>query len=823
MKNRVTIISIVLLLAFIVNSSFARTTKDFNFGWKFYLGDASKAFDKTYDDSDWRLLNLPHDWSIELDYTTEKTSGSTAFLPAGIGWYRKTFNIDRSAKDSLVNIEFDGVYKNAEVWINGQYLGIRPYGYSPFAYDLTPYLIYGEANTIAVKVDHENYADSRWYAGSGIYRNVRLVTTSKVFIPQFGSWIETPVVSAKKSSIKLSTVIENNEDKHQKVLLQVNIFDESNNIVAKKTKTIKVIRRDTVDFVLSIEKPSLWSIDDPKMYRAEINLLNKKEVLDVYSIDFGIRDIQFTADQGFFLNNENIKLKGVCLHHDAGAVGSIFIRDVWKRRLNKLKEIGVNAIRSSHNPMDPGLLTLCDEMGFVVINEAFDEWRRNKNKWITSRFSKDMRPELETGYGDIYEEWAERDAKDMVRSTRNHPSIIMWSLGNEIEWTYPYYWKMEQSNQGLGNQVLLDETGDGVDELKETAVEIQKWIKEIDQSRLVTSGGVLPKAGNISGYFDVPDAMGYNYRAKNYDEDHKNYPNRIIYGSENWGRYHEWKNVVDRDFVFGIFVWTGIAYLGESGPFPWKGLDISFLDFCGFYTPRGHFFKTLWHDEPHTYIATKNAKEAQWIKRKGQWIDNRVDHWLEKWLFEDVSRTWNYATGDSVFVEVYSNSPEVELFINNESFGVVKPSEFDDHIAKFLVPYSEGEVKAVGLRNGTIESEHQIKTSKWVSKIELVADREIVQSNGYDIIHIEAFVKGGSNEIVPDNDMQIEFVVEGEGVNIAVDNGWDRNVQKHKSNYIVTHNGRAMMLVQSTKKAGDIKISARAGKLKSNEIIIQSH
>ncbi|WP_066631450.1 sugar-binding domain-containing protein [Labilibacter marinus] len=815
----------LFVVMFALTSTFAnspRKTQDFNFNWKFFLGDAPEAKNPSFNDEGWRVLNLPHDWSIEQSYTTENTSGSTGFLPTGIGWYRKSFTIDTSQKDKIFNIEFDGVYCNSEVWINGHYLGIRPYGYSVFSYELTPHLKIGGENTIAVKVDHTNFADSRWYTGSGIYRNVRLVSTSKSYIPQFGAWIETPQVSSSQANVKVSTVVKDVTGKAQKLSLKVLVKDATGKQVGSISKKIKSLSLDTSVVQLSIAHPKLWSIETPNQYKAEIQVFAGKELKDTYEIDFGIRSIRFDANKGFFLNEKNVKLKGVCLHHDAGAVGAVFIKSVWERRLNRLKEIGVNAIRMSHNPGDPGLLKLCDEMGFVVMNEALDEWRENKSKWITSRFAKDMRPELETGYGDIYEEWAERDVKDMVRYSRNHPSIIMWSMGNEIEWTYPYYWKMSKSNQGLGNQVLKEATGDGVDMLKETAVEIEKWIKEVDQSRFVTTGGVLPKAGNITGYFDVPDVMGYNYRAVNYDEDHKNYPNRVIYGSENWGTYQEWKDAVDREFIAGIFIWTGIAYMGESGPFPWKGLEISLMDFAGFYTPRGHFFRTLWSDQPYTYVATKHARKAQWVLRDGEWVDYRVRHWLDKWLFEDVEETWNYAKGDSVFVEVFSNSPQVELFINNKSYGIKSPSDFSDNIVKYLVPYAEGEIKAVGINQAKPESEYAIKTAKWISKVELKADKEELTADGYDLVHIEAFLTTGGGDIVPDKEMQLVFEIEGEGVNVGVDNGWERNVQNHKSNQIVTHNGKALLLVKSTQNSGEIKITAKSGKLVSNTIIIQS-
>ncbi len=817
------ILFLLLSAIFNLNASNPRDIQDFNFNWKFHLGDESKALEQGYDDSAWRVLNLPHDWSIEQDYTTQNTAGSTGFLPTGIAWYRKTFIVSEDDKENLTHIEFDGVYCNSEVWINGHYLGKRPYGYSVFGYELTKHLKYSEENTIAVKVDHSYYADARWYTGSGIYRDVRLVTTSKLHIPQFGAWIETPEINSKKAKVSTSVVIRNTDPKASKAKISVYFRDAEDKRVGTSSKSLSITGQDTVVLNTWMKQPKLWSIDHPNLYKAMIIVEVGGEIVDNYSIDFGIRSIRFDANKGFFLNDENIKLKGVCLHHDAGAVGGVFIRDVWERRLITLKEIGSNAIRSSHNPMAPGLIKLCDEMGFVVINEALDEWKRNKSKWITSRFAQDMRPDQETGYGDIFDEWAERDVKDMVRYSRNNPSVIMWSMGNEIEWTYPYYWKMEQSNQGLGNQVLVEETGDGRDELKETAELIQKWIKEVDDTRFVTTGGVLPKAGNITGYFDVPDVMGYNYRARDYDRDHQDYPERIIYGSENWGTYQEWKDAVDRDFVAGIFLWTGIAYMGESGPFPWKGLEISLMDFAGFYTPRGHFYRTLWSDQPYTYLATKNAKKAEWIYRDGKWVDNRVRHWLDKWLFEDVEETWNYAEGDSVFVEVYSNSSRVELFINGESHGIKRPADFDDNIVKYLVPYADGEIKAVGLNHNTSESEFAIKTAKWIGDIVLVADKTSIDGNGYDVVHIEAFTKTNSGQLVPDKKVQLLFTVEGEGVNIGVDNGWERNVQRHKSDQIVTHNGKAMLFVQSTRKAGEIKISAQSGKLKSNEIRIKTH
>ena len=794
-----------------------REITDFNKNWKFHLGNVENGQNENYDDKAWRTLDVPHDWSIEQNYTTTNTAGSTAFLPTGIGWYRKSFTIAEDKKGKIITLEFDGVYHNSEVWVNGQLVGGRPYGYLPFSCNITSQLNYGKENTVAVKVDHSKFAATRWYSGSGIYRPVRLVSTSTTHIPQWGSWVDTPQVSDKHAKVDIYSVVKA-EKAGQKLVVKTLIKDNNGAIVSTRSSKLTSSKSDTIKSVLSVKNPQRWSIETPTLYTAEIKILDGKNIIDNYSYTFGIRTIRFDSEKGFFLNEKPVKLKGVCLHHDAGAAGAVFYKNVWTRRFSNLKEIGVNAIRMSHNPADPAMLQLCDEMGFVIINEAFDEWRRNKDKWITSRFSYDMREDQKTGYGDIYEEWAERDAKDLVRYSRHHPSIVMWSMGNEIEWTYPYYWKMEQSNQGLGNQVLVAETGDSIDELKETAIEIRNWIKEIDTTRPVTTGGVLPKAGNTTGYFDVPDVMGYNYRAVSYDDDHKNYPNRCIYGSENWGTYQEWKDAKDRDFVAGLFIWTGIAYMGESGPYPWKGLEISLLDFAGFYTPRGHFFRTLWNDKPYTYIATKHAKKAQWICKNGEWIDNRVVGWLDKWKFEDVEETWNYENGDSVFVEVYSNAPEVELFVNKKSYGVKKPSDFKDNIVKYLVAFEAGQIKAIGL--GNEKSEYSISTAKWANKIILKADRTTIDANGNDVAHIEAYLTDAKGNIVPDKPVQILFDVEGAGKRLAVDNGWENNVQPHHSDMIVTHNGKALMLLQSNGKVGEIKVKAQVGKFISNKIII---
>jgi len=504
----------------------ARVTEDFNFNWQFYLGD------EVNENSEWKTVRLPHDWSVGYPFTKENAAGATAFLLGGIGWYKKEFTLLNDPKDNVTWIEFDGVYNNAEVWINGEHLGKRPYGYIPFKYDLTAYLKEGK-NEIRVKADRSAYIDCRWYPGSGIYRNVKLVTTDKLHIPQWGTFITTPKVSKKEATISIKTDIHNQHKSSKKAILKTSIFYK-NELVSSTESSVQLasnqLKKEVQAF--TIQNPKIWDIVHPNQYKAISEIILNDEIIDQKETNFGIRSFYFDRAKGFFLNGKNTKLKGVCLHHDGGLVGAAVPLDVWKRRLKTLKEVGVNAIRTAHNPPSAEFLDLCDEMGFLVQDEAFDEWNNPKSK--KHNYNQKKASPLTSGYTEHFTEWAERDLKAMVMRDRNHPSIIMWSIGNEIEWTYPEYGQATGywgSNKVGDVNYYYDEPPLSIDTIKEnfktakkgkydlakTAKGLSKWVKEVDATRPVTANLVIPSVSNFSGYADALDLVGLSYRQAVYE------------------------------------------------------------------------------------------------------------------------------------------------------------------------------------------------------------------------------------------------------------------------------------------------------------------
>lgn len=816
----------------------SRLVEDFNFGWNFHLTSSlSEAPLITPSDYQWEGIRLPHDWSAQSSFTTEETGASTGFLPGGVGWYRKEFVLPTTSSDKLTFIEFDGVYCNAEVWINGIYLGKRPYGYSSFSYDLSSHLKFSnEKNVLVVKVDHSNYLDSRWYTGSGIYRNVRLVTKSRTYIPQWGVKVSTPSVSREKASVHVKLLLNNVNVKPNNCSIQASVYGPNGKRLEKQEQKVKVAETTSLNFDFSILSPRLWELDNPMLYKISFTVLHGKTVLDQYDQTFGIREAHFDADKGFFLNGKPMKIKGVNLHHEGGAVGAAVPVDVWKRRLTKLKEIGCNAIRTAHNPVAPEFLDLCDSMGFLVLGEFFDEWDRPKEKSLVKLGDNKAPDSVSRGYSEHFNEWAERDLKDCIRRDYNHPSITMWSIGNEIEWTFPEY--SEAYEQVNGKQKPYKYTPDydtlkinkalsalypGNDTLVMIAEKLVRWVKDEDLTRPVSSGSVMPSISLASGYLKSLDVVGFNYRAYDYDAAHAYYPDLKIYGSENWGTYNEWKAARDRDFVAGIFTWTGIAYQGESGPFPHKGLNLSFFDFAGFKTPRGHFFETLWKDKPHVYIGTTPLSESEFTydSISGFGIEYKTD-WIRRWTWYDIYDKWQYDEGEEILVQAYSNCEKNELFLNGKSLGVKLLSDFsEDRIVKWIVPFKAGDLKIVGYRNGIIASSYTLKTASKPYAIVAKVDREQLRANSYDVAHIEVALIDESGNHVSHDERDVRFEISGAEMNIiGVDNGSAYNVQDYISDHVITSNGRALLMLQAKDKKGSVTVVVRSGDLKEDRIEI---
>jgi beta-galactosidase len=792
-----------------------RTRESFDFGWKFFKGDAPGAQQPQFADAAWRSVDLPHDWSIEGPYSEkEPTGGQGGYLPTGIGWYRKRFRLPESYQDRKVFIEFDGVYENSEVWINGQYLGKRPFGYISFCYDLTPHLSFGSReNVIAVKVDNSRQPNSRWYSGSGIYRHTWLLVTSQVHVAYWGTYVTTPRVSKDSSVVQIKTRVANEGTSAATCTLVTSILDREGKMVQSAEASQEVTAKGEYEFVqqVKVEKPNLWSVDNPYLYRVRSTVREQGRVVDEYDTLLGIREAVFDADKGFLLNGEQVKLNGVCLHHDGGSVGAAAPERVWERRLELLKEMGCNSIRSAHNPPAAEFLDLCDKMGFLVMDEAFDEWRVAKGQ---------IGP---YGYHLYFEEWSERDVKSLVHRDRNHPSVVLWSAGNEVG---------DQTNPR------------GVETLRRL-IEI---FRREDPSRLVTVGCdriVAEPVGTPPEFLGLLDVVGYNYvdrwrdRAeKYYSIDRQAYPRRRMIGTESpslgglrgdyrglfigatagpfrgMGRSRTidveqlWKFVRTNDYVAGDYMWTGIDYLGESR-WPGKSASAGVLDTCGF-RKDGFYF------------------------HQSQWTNKVVLHLFPHW-------NWQGREGQFIPVICYTNCDTVELFLNGRSVGVkgyafprlgmelkygnyparaLAPRTTADLHLSWDVPYEPGVLKAVGTKDGKVVATVEISTTGEPAALGLSVDRESIAADRRDVAHIAVQTLDEQGRMAPGADNEVAFEVEGEGKLIGVDNGNPQSHEDYKGNRRKAFNGLCLAIVQSTGKPGQIRVTASSPGLKPASVTI---
>ena len=769
----------------------------FNDAWLFHKGDITGGDTGGPVYLSWKSIQLPHDWSIEGPFS-EDWASSTAYLPGGVGWYKKTFTANKIWAAKQVYIYFDGVYKDSEVWINGHFLGKRPNGFIPFQYEISPYLNYKGVNTLTVKVDHSEFADSRWYTGSGIYRNVYLVVKNPVHIGLWDVAFTTPIVSANKSSIKVKVTVTNSKASVANVNLKVNLLDSVGRIIATAQKPLVAQKGENeITFNSEVTSTHLWSVEHPYLYQLQVQVFQNGKLIDQVNQQAGIRSIRFDKDKGFFLNDKSTKIKGVCIHDDAGALGVAVPEEVWVRRLKTLKEAGVNALRMSHNPHADYLYKLADEMGFLVMDEAFDEWEIGKNKWVkgwnVGTPSKD-------GYHEYFKEWADRDLRDMILRGRNHPSIIMWSIGNEIDYPNDPY-----SNQVLNTGTNPQIYGKGylpdhpaASGLTVIARQLVKTVKSVDQSRPVTAALAGVVMSNEVGYPEVLDIVGYNYQEYRYLEDHKKYPERVIYGSENGMRKQAWDAVDSNAYISAQFLWTGIDYMGEAGKWPYRSSGAGLLDLAGFKKPEYYYRQSLWADKPMVYIAGREIVAAD------------SNH---RWRRE-LAPTWNWPLASKIDVECYTNCQEAELFLNGRSLGKKSRLQVKDRILHWDVDYQPGELLVKGYNNGVQVSSNDIKTSGEALKINAITSQAVFKSNTKGLSQIEIQVTDAEGNPVYNSANEITVELTGPGRVIGLESGSLSSHEDYQSNKRNALHGRLLAYVQTTGKPGKIQVNISSKNLK---------
>ncbi len=836
MISKVNLVRLVCFVLLGVAANFFSSAADsravsFNDGWRFSLSDSREYADPSFNDSSWRSLTLPHDWAIEGDFSQSNPSGTGGgALPGGTGWYRKTFTISPEQATENVYIDFDGAYMNATVYINGHELGTRPYGYAPFSYDLTPWLDKTGNNVIAVRVDNAEQPNSRWYSGCGIYRNVWLRTLSDIHIPLWGQQILTDV-SDTSASMTIVTEVENLSAKNAAISVSTRVIDPEGRVAASQVSPLRIGKKRIAECTqkLCIDNPRLWSPSSPELYKVVTDIILADKTIDTYETGTGFRYFDFDPTEGFSLNGKPLKLNGVCMHHDLGALGAAVNTRAIERQLEILKEMGANAYRATHNPPAPEVLDLCDRMGFLVMDETFDMWRRKKTSHDYSRY---------------FDEWHERDLSDLVRRDRNHPSVIVWSIGNEV---------LEQWNDASADTLSLEQAnlilnfGHGKDKLAaagEMSVnslltrKLADLTRTLDPSRPVTAGCNEPDPGNHLFRSGALDIIGYNYHDDWFDSVPRRFPGKPFVITESvsglmtrgyykmpsdsvmlwpvrwdipfhdetfscssydnchvpWGNTHEgtMRHVDEKDFIAGQFVWTGFDYLGEPTPFGWPARSSYFgiVDLAGIPKDVYYMYQSQWRPD-----KTVLHLFPHWNWQPGQEID-----------------LWAY----------YNNADEVELFVNGESKGV-RAKEPGCYHVMWRLTFEPGTVKAVSRKNGRIVAEQIICTAGAPYAVRLTPDRTMISADGCDLAYILAEIVDRDGNLCPWADNQITFNVQGSGFNAGVDNGSPISLERFKDDKRKAFYGKAMLIVRNNGSEGPVTITAASPGLRPFTTTVNSN
>jgi beta-galactosidase len=761
-----------------------RITSSFDYDWRFLKADAPGAEKPDFDDSAWRTLNVPHDWSIEGPFDEKNsTGGAGAFLPAGIGWYRKHFILPADYVQRRVFIEFDGVMANSDVWINGQHLGKRPYGYVSFRYDLTGKLNFGEnkSNILAVRADNSAQPASRWYSGAGIYRHVRLIVAHPVHIDQWSTFVTTPKIEVDQAVVGVQTTVVNQSEAPRDVAVQISILAPDDKTVQTAETTPQTIPPGkSADFKqdITLKNPTLWDLDHPALYRAGVKVRTGNAATDDEIVPFGIRDFKFEPATGFWLNGKNFKIKGVCLHHEGGAVGAAVPLGIWQRRLEALKQIGVNGIRTAHNPVAPEFLDLCDRMGMLVMDEFFDCWTVGKNRY---------------DYHLFFKEWSKIDAADAIRRDRNHPSVILYSVGNEIH---------DTPKAELAKDILKG---------------LVDACHENDSTRPVTQALFRPNVSHDydNGLADMLDVIGTNYRDVELLAAYKAKPTRKIIGTEQGHDRKIWLTCRDNPPEAGQFLWTGIDYLGESRAWPIVVAGSGLLDINGKPKPMAFERQSWWSDIPMVRIARRAAAARSTAADPGFEPLNRRQSQFCDWTPQD-------AGPHEENVEVYSNCDEVELVLNDKSQGS-KPRNADDSPRTWKVAFEPGTIKAIAKNKGQVVVADELQTAGKSAKIMLVADRNKISTDWDGVCCVTAAVTDENGVHIPSANDLISFKISGPGVIAAVSNGDRSSHESFQSPRRRAFQGQCIAIIKAgSGDGGKITLSASAPGLSDASVTIES-
>ncbi len=811
-------------------------------GWKFFLGDPGGAESNSFADSSWRAVDLPHDWSIESQPNKDNPSGARGgFFPGGVGWYRKTFHAPADWKGKRVSVEFDGVYRDATVYLNGHMLGKHPYGYTAFAFDLTPQLNLATANVLAVRVDNSAQPNSRWYSGSGIYRHVRVVVTSPTHVAHWGVFVTTPEATSASAKVSIRTRVANESSANAGVTVETTLLDKSGNKVGSAQSKLSVAtgKEDEAEQDINVATPALWSPATPALYRAVSTIRKDGKVIDEVTTPFGIRSLAWSAEKGLLLNGQPIKLTGGSVHHDNGPLGAAAFDRAEERRVELLKSAGMNAVRTAHNPPSPAFLDACDRLGLLVLDEPFDVWEAHKVKF---------------DYGSDFDAWWKRDISSMVLRDRNHPSIVIWGIGNEIP-------ELEVDRGAALGRQLADQ------------------VRALDNTRPLTLAfpGTTTKP-TAQAVFSQLDITGYNYNIlPTYQKDHEQLPTRMMLTTESWPSkaFPLWQASHDNSYILGDLTWTAMDYLGESGigawqfgtpqqakmaegmagmmsgttlidqlftamangkdamadmakdnsdpnakammelffhPFPWHAAVCGDLDLTGFRKPQSYYRDIIWNGGDRVYATVRlPAPEGKKIIAT-MWATYPT---LPSW-------SWPGQEGKELEVEVYSGAEKVQLYLNDKLIGEKPTGREQEFKAVFSVPYAAGTLKAVGLRGDKVVANSVLTTAGEPAKLRVTADRSVLQADGEDLafVTVEAVDANGRPDLHADQEVQ--FAISGPGVIAAVGSGDGQDADSYHSDRRKLYQGRALVVIRTSRHAGPIKLTSKSPGLSDGSTTVVS-